>query len=597
MSSVALNQVYKTGILALEQCAITASIAAGDKVATVKDAYMSYAPFVVGHRYLLMDDTFTVGANGVPNAEWITVTNISSLVIALNTDGIGYSVTGTLGFTGDGTGGGTVNAYSKEQNSRILTPGQEKVILSADFNCRFKTLTDAPKIDVDDEAERFATGDEGRDQSIPGARSGEITFTEKLAWAGSVSTRPVWEKLMLSMGHLAKTYGIGTPTSPGKGNVGSAYADLDALIAGYSLHLGGKFFTKDGTDTTDGALATAKGSALQQNDSFEVTQVSPSGTVSYLGKAGIGYLPHTWANEITATIWIIMPENGMNPTSTIYRYRGAHGGNGSSISTSKVGDVYMLTAKYSAAYVGTTEIPLSVARVLTAPETNIPETMLNNLVSVPSIYGHIIPQATTPEANCAFYANLAALIAGEKLGAYVRFYTDDGTDTQDGALTAIKGSALVPGDAFTIGGAGTTCSNSQPIKQVEVSQFSLDFGGVVNPFIDQSTSTGNAYYATQDRDPRLSINPYHTRKTLDDIDSVVTKVLTGAVTIQSALSNPHFTIELPNAQLLFPAMASREGYVNTNRVYRALRNKITSSPANADLPDGAMYEILIGARS
>jgi hypothetical protein len=119
----------------------------------------------------------------------------------------------------------------------------------------------------------------------------------------------------------------------------------------------------------------------------------------------------------------------------------------------------------------------------------------------------------------------------------------------------------------------------------------------VNPFIDQSTSTGNAYFATQDRDPRLTVNPYMVRKNLDDIDNTVSNMKAGMVKIQSAPTNPHVTVELPNAQLLSPAYASREGYINTNRTYRALRNDTGAGAIDNAMPVSVMYGILIGKRT
>jgi hypothetical protein len=390
----------------------------------------------------------------------------------------------------------------------------EMAIQSADFNCRFKTLTDAPKIDFDDEASRFASGDEGRDLAIAGARSAEISLTEKVSWAGAVTTVPNWGKIMKAMGHVVKKY------------------------------------------TT----------------------------------TGLEFLPSPFANEITATIWIINPENGAAPTQTIYRYRGAHGGNGSSFGVGKIGDTYMLTGKIAAAYVGTQEITYAHARALTSPDTNIPEVMLNNSVTVPAVYGHSV-------ASPVVSATVAALVTAESLSVGDRFFTADGTDTQDGALATAKGSAILKGDAFIVVTGGTTCTYSAGTKSVEISQFSLDFGGVVNPFLDQSTSTGNAYYATQDRDPRLSMNPYHVRKSLDDVDFVVTNQVEGTVIVQSAASNPHITLTVPRAQLLSPALASREGYQNTNRTYKCNRNNNGTAAMVSALPDYAMYGLLIGARS
>jgi hypothetical protein len=518
MSSLALNQVYRTAILSVEECAIArgghGGMSPGATSAPINGFYMTNAPFVVGREYILRDDTFTAGADGVPNAEKIKVTDVSGVTAALNSDGIGYTISGTLsfiGYTANGFSGGIVNTYDNV-SATILTPGMEIALQSADFNCRFKSIVDAPKIDFDDEASRFATGDEGRDLSIAGARSAEITITEKISWAGGVAVVPTWGKIMRTMGHVLKKY------------------------------------------TT----------------------------------TGIGILPHTWANEVTATIWVLAPENGMNPTSTAYRYRGAHGGNGSSASVSKIGDVYMLTGKYSAAYVGTTELPYSSARVLTNPDSNIPETFLSNQVTIPVVRGHSCKPST--------YASVTALVTGEVLTIGSVFYSVDGSDTTDGALSTAKGSMVSIGDSFKVTSA-STCSYVSQGMTVEVSQFNLDFGGVVNPFIDQSTSTGNAYYATQDRDPKFTCNPYYVRKNLDDIDFVVTQMISGPVKVQSALVSPHITIEIPNAQLLSPALASREGYMNTNRTYRCLRNDTGSGKKDSALPAQVMYEILIGARS
>jgi len=516
MSTNALSQVYKHGILALEQCNLTQDVFAGANTIHVLGYYMTQTPFVIGNTYVLMDDSFAAGANGAPNCERVMVTGIS-LVSTRIVDHIGYSVSGTItvqGYITNGWSGGLLNSYTTANNAVILTPGIEVAIQSEDFNCRFKTLTDAPKIDMDDESSRFASGDEGRDLAIAGARSGDITFTEKVSWAGSVTAIPTYAKIMKAMGHLVKKY------------------------------------------TT----------------------------------TGIEFLPSVFANEITATIWIVNPENGAAPTYTVYRYCGAHGGNGSTLSASKVGDPYMLTGKLSAAYVGTYEISYAHARVLTSPDTNVPEVLLSNTVTVPAVYGH----AVVSPVSCA---TVAALTTAESLMAGSRFYTADGTDTQDGALAIAKGSAIKKGDAFIMSVGDTACTFASGTKTVEISQFSLDFGGVVTPFIDQSTATGNAYYKTDDRDPKLTINPYHVRKSADDVDYVVTQQVEGIITIASALSNPHITTTIARSQLMSPGIASREGYVNTSRTYKCNRNNTGSGAMVSALPDGCVYGILIGARS
>lgn len=594
MSSTALNATYKTAVLAVEECPVIVSISPNETTITIAGTFMSATPFVVGQEYILRDDTWS---GAVPNSERIKVVSTTGMTATPKSDGLGYAITGTIdvvGYTGGVFTGGVIGTYDSAQGASILTPGIEVAIQCVDFNCRFKTLSDAPKIDFDDEASRFATGDEGRDQAIAGARSAEISFTQKMAWAGDVSTIPTWAKVMRVTGHDIKKHvaltGYGTGVGPSgyadlesliddnlfvagdyfftadgsdtingeleviKGNalitndsfkVGanrkyqgkavdpSGYATLALLIAGEGLSTGDMFYSHDGTDTTDSALAAAKALlssvALAPADSFQVgagdTAVYLNQTATWSG-SGIEFLPSTFANEVTGTVWVFSPENGAAPTQTIYRYRGVHGGNGCSVGVGKIGDVYMMTMKLNAAYVGTEEIPYASARALTAPDTSIPEVMLSNSVTVPARSG------------------------------------------------------------------GSTVS-----KAVEISQFSLDFGGVVNPFLDQSTTTGNAYFATQDRDPKFTCNPYHVRKNADDVDYIVSNMVTGQVMVKSALVNPHITIEVPNAQLLSPALASREGYVNTNRTYRCLRNDLGGGRADVAMPDSAMYSILIGVRA
>ena len=522
MSTNALNQVYKTAIVAVEESLLTASPNAGATSIAISGKYMSATPFTVNQTYILRDDSFAAGANGLPNSERIMVTSIAGLTATPLADGIGFTVAGTLavlGYSSNGWTGGILNSYTTTNNASVLTPGKEMAIQSADFNCRFKTLADTPKIDFDDESSRFATGDEGRDLSIAGARSGEITFTEKLAWGGAVTTVPRWEKLMRIMGHVTKKY------------------------------------------TT----------------------------------TGIEFLPLPHANEVTGTVWIISPENGAAPAQVVYRYVGAHGGNGSSISTGKIGDPWMMTGKLNAAYIGTLELPVGKTRALTGPQTTIPEVMLSNLVTVPAAFGaSLVPSASS---------TLALLITSTPLAANSRFFTSDGSDTGDAALATAKllnasssSFALSPGDSFTVS-SSSAISYAQPIKAVEISQFSLDFGQTVNPFIDQATTTGNAFYVTSDRDPRFTCNPYHVSKSQEDLDLSVTQMMTGQVLVKSALTNPHITVEMPNAQLLSPSLASREGYVNTNRTYRPMRNNLGAGAKQSALPDAAMYGILIGARS
>lgn len=525
MASQVSNATYKFGILAVEESLLTQNATAADTTLHVSGNYMTNAPFVVGNTYLLQDQTFASGsANALPNCEKVQVSDITGLTAVAKADGIGYNVSGTitiLGWTGSAWSGGLVNSYATASSASVLTPGMEIAIQSSDFNCRFKTITDTPKYTPDDEASRFASGDEGRDLAIQGERTGEISFTEKMSYAGA-GVLPKYNKIFRATGHLIKRYATAAPT-------------------------------------------------------------------------GVGFLPSPYANETTATVWIITPENGMNPSSTIYRYRGCHGGNGCTIGWSKVGDVYMMNMKLSGAYVGTTEITVLKARELTSPDTAVPEVALNNKVLVTTIYGAAVTQPGTP------YATVAALVTAASLSTGSRFYSTDGIDNADGSLATAKGSALKIGDAFTVT-SSSTCTYASPGQNLLISSLSLDMGGVVNPLYDQNTTTGAAYFVTTDRDPKLTINPIHQNKTQDDLDFMVTNMIEGQIRSYSNQNAPHITIDIPRAQLTGFSKAAREGFEATNRTYKLNRNSTTSGNTgsgamNSVLPDYAMYEILLGTRT
>lgn len=494
-----LNSTYKYAILAIEKADIDANLAIGDTSISFSGKYMTATPFVVGKEYQIMDDSFVTDR---PNAETVLVTAVSQTGVACS-DGIGFDVTGTL------TVSALVSAYTTADNARILTPGVEVVPTSADFDCRFKTITDAPKIEFDDEASRYASGDEGRMKSWAGVTTGEISFVQQMGWAGAVNLRPKYSKVMEITGHVVKPY----------------------------------------TDK------------------------------------GIGFIPSTYANQITATIWVLNNDNGASPITTIYRYSGVHGGNGCTIGASKVGDVYLMTMKVSGKYIGDTDVSNADLdfRTLTSPDCQSPEVMLKNTITLPMVKGK---KAT------AVYADVPALIAGLGLSIGKHFYAStDAYDTTDGALATAKASATKAGDVFIMSGAAAVSFYGNTGTML-ISQWSLDMGGTVNPVYDQADETGIAYYVTTDRDPKLTINPYLLTKEEDDIDFMVKNSVTGEVKIVGA----HMTIDIPRGQCMSPTFANREGIQNTNRSYRCLRNEIGCGKMVDDLPDSAMYEILIGAR-
>jgi hypothetical protein len=93
-----------------------------------------------------------------------------------------------------------------------VTAGTAETLTAADFNTRCFAPEVSPIFEVDDEGAKFATGDHGETTSIIGAQSGTISFTEKLAWGGAVTTIPNWFKWFNACGYETQTYtstGIG----------------------------------------------------------------------------------------------------------------------------------------------------------------------------------------------------------------------------------------------------------------------------------------------------------------------------------------------------------------------------------------------------
>lgn len=497
-----LNSTYKYAILAIEKADVTSDLAIGATSIPFSGKFMSATPFVVGKEYQVMDDTWS-GDPAIPNCEIILVTSVSQAGVACS-DGIGYDVTGTL------TVSALVNAYDKDtQRARIMTPGVEVVPTSADFDCRFKTVSDTPKYEFDDEAARYASGDEGRMQSYAAAQTGEINFTQHVSWSGDVTIRPKYSKIMEICGHVVKNYS-----------------------------------TK-----------------------------------------GIGFLPSNYANDITATVWVLTNDNSCSPKSMIHRYSGVHGGNGCTIGCTKVGDIYSLTMKISGKFVGTMDVKNSTLnfREITAPDCVLPEKMLKNTLTVPMVRGKLASGT---------FVSATALISGLGLTIGKMFFaSDDAWDTTDGALATAKESSVNIGDVFIVT-SSSTISFYGNTGTLQISQFSLDMGGVVNPVYDQGDESGILFYCTTDREPKVTINPYMLTKEDDDLDFLIKNSITGNLKIVSQ----HMTIEVPRAQLMSPAIANREGLQNTNRTYRCLRNDIGCGVTNEDIPAWAMYEILIGAR-
>jgi hypothetical protein len=371
--------------------------------------------------YVLRDNS---GAAGMPNSEIITVT-------AVGAPGVACPLTVNA----------TVNAYTAAAGASILVPGHEMKLTSADFNCRLRGISCTPKWDEDDANSKFATGDHGEDESIAGARQGEISFAEKIAVPNpaDLSTQPVWEKFMRGMG---------------------------CEVVVYATH-------------------------------------------------GREYFPMQSADNTTMTLWHIYKENAAQPRGLALCFSGCKGSGDKG--AAGIGKPYMMNFKFTGKYTRTLDLTTAQILVLTAPETALPEKMLSNNVGI----------------------------------------------------------------------------NFGSANNLYISQFKLDFGNEVQPLINQGDLTGYDYFGIVTRKPRFTCDPIMKLRANEDFDTEVSSETTGTIQVTSALATPHITINIPNAQLITPAIAAREGYVSQNRTYRCLRN----TGAALSLPVEATWSILLGSRS
>jgi len=82
---------------------------------------------------------------------------------------------------------------------------------STDYDLLVKDVEVSPVMNFDD-ANKYLTGDHGRDLQIKGVESAEVSGTIDLRWGGAVDTAPAFAKLLKSLGCVENTYsttGIG----------------------------------------------------------------------------------------------------------------------------------------------------------------------------------------------------------------------------------------------------------------------------------------------------------------------------------------------------------------------------------------------------
>jgi hypothetical protein len=415
----------------------------------------------------------------------------------------------------------------------ILTPGVQKVLASADFNARLRNIVMTPKVDMDGESEKFATGDHRKDQSISGVRTGTITFQEKVAINLPNGTGCKVDVTVTS-GPSPIDSIAGTPTTAHAGtgyNVGDILLvtggggdarvkvltitpSTGAVLTVSLVYAGTAYTTAAGTSTATTVL--------------QIPQVWDKFTRS-MGHVGhryttVGYGLRNVAagDDVTITLGVCFVQGGAAPKGQIYMFSGCCGDG--SIGGEGLGKPYMLKGNYQGNYMSAADLTNANIMTLTNPDVNIPEKMLSNVIQT-----QVLP----------------------------------------------SGAAL-------------------PLR---VSKWEYAFGNKISFVPDQRSPSGYAYFCITDRDPKITLDPLLKPVSEEDIFTNVTGEQLVDVLIQSATVAPHMSVEGPNCQLMSPTYGNIEGHVNTARTLRCLGNNLGGGAAVATLSDECSAEILIGARA
>ncbi len=480
--------------------------------------------------------TVSAAATSIPMPSSVTVSPANTWATSLPRDftiqdGVSVeriTVTAVTGSSGTYavTCSALVNSYNAPLAS-ILTPGVAQTLTSADFNCRMRNVKVTPKIDADGESEKFQTGDHGRDQSIMGAQSGTISFSEKVAVNLSAGTGAEVD--------ITATAGVITAVTatPTSGHAGTGYAAGDLInVAGAGL--GGVIQVATvvaGTgaisafSTTPIAGGAGYTTGVGNVTSNNVTPVWSKFMRGCGHKAkvyttkGIGFQPLAETDDVTMTIGVIQIQSGAAPKGLMMLFSGCKGDG--SIGADGIGKPYNFQATFTGKYASQTDVTNANLLALTLPETALPEKMLSNVVQ------------TT------------------------------------------NGGVSIP---------------------LQISKWTLAFGNKVDFIDNQADPTGYFFWLRTSQDPKLTIDPLLLQVSQEDLKNNIQNEQLVDVQIQSALTLPHITIEMPNSQLMSPSYDARNNEVATSRTYRGLRNNLGYGAAQSAIPDECMYEILIGSR-
>lgn len=130
-----------------------------------------------------------------------------------------------------------------------------------------------------------------------------------------------------------------------------------------------------------------------------------------------------------------------------------------------------------------------------------------------------------------------------------------------------------------------------------VSKWSMDCGNDVQPLYDQSDATGVGCFCITARKPRFTCDPLSVKQATEDVFDIVTAETPYTIYVKAPATSSHLTVKVMSAQLIPPKLAAREGFVSTERTYRALANGVAGALIDSDLTVEDTWELMNGARA
>lgn len=132
----------------------------------------------------------------------------------------------------------------------------------------------------------------------------------------------------------------------------------------------------------------------------------------------------------------------------------------------------------------------------------------------------------------------------------------------------------------------------------KISTFKLDTGNEVSPLIDQSDPTGYAYYSITKRSPRFSCNPLADSTFVDTFQRWKNEQ-TFPIELKSTNADSGFTLYVPKSQQISGGLANREGLINMDLNFKALRRRadeISGDGMTSSTDQEVTWELLVGKR-